>query len=79
MADPYRIPQGPEPAHPTQHPANRSRLLRPALWLALIVSAAANAVSSSIGTQAFVGIGFGLITVACAATLIVHHYRHCRR
>jgi hypothetical protein len=78
MADPYRISPASESAGPTQHPGTRAGLLRPALWLALIDSAATNAVSSSIGTQAFVGIGFGLITVACAATLIVHHYRHRR-
>jgi hypothetical protein len=78
MADPYRISQGPESARPTQHPGARGGLLRPALWLALIVSAATNAVSPSMGIPAFVGIGFGLITVACAATLIVHHYRRRR-
>ena len=54
-------------------------LLRPALWLVLIVSAAADAASSSTGLHPVVGIGFGLITLACAATLIVHHYRHRRR
>jgi hypothetical protein len=78
MADPYRISQAPESTRPTQHTGTHGGL-RPALWLALIVSATANAVSSSIGLRPFVGIGFGLITLACAATLIVHHYRHRRR
>jgi hypothetical protein len=32
--------------------------------------------SSAIGLHVLVGIGFGLITVACIAVLIVHHYRN---
>jgi hypothetical protein len=79
MTDPYRISQAPESTRPAQHPGTRGGLLRPVLWLALIASATANAVSSSIGLNAFVGIGFGLITLACAATLIVHHYQHRHR
>jgi len=79
MADQYRISQAPESTRAAQPRGTRGGLLRPVLWLALIVSAAANAASSSIGLNAFVGIGFGLITLACAATLIVHHYRYRRR
>jgi hypothetical protein len=73
MADPYRIsPETPSPRHADP----RGGLLRPVLWLLLIVSAAANAVSSAIGLPVLVGIGFGLITLACIAVLIAHHYRN---
>jgi hypothetical protein len=79
MTDPYRISSAPEGAHSAQHPGTQGGLLRPVLWLGLIVSAAANAVTSSIGISPFVGIGFGLITLACAITLAVHHYQHRHR
>jgi hypothetical protein len=73
MTDPYRISdQTPAPRHADP----RAGLLRPALWLLLIVSAGANAVSSAIGLPVLIGIGFGLVTVACIATLVIHHYRH---
>jgi hypothetical protein len=73
MTDPYRITEAPEA--PEAGPARRGPL-RPVLWLVLIVSAAANAVCSSVGVNAFVGIVFGVIALASAVALIVHHYRH---
>ena len=76
MADPYRIQQEPELPRAGRHAAAPRQALRPALWVALIVSAAANVVSSSIGLHVLVGSVFGLLTVACAAALTVHHYRH---
>ena len=71
MADPYRIsPETPQHADP------RGGLLRPALWLLLILSAAANAVSSAAELHPLIGNGYGLGTVASIATQIVHHYRN---
>ncbi|GAA1042560.1 hypothetical protein GCM10009557_68850 [Virgisporangium ochraceum] len=58
---------------------DRGGMLRPVLWLLLIVSAAANATASAAGANVLAGIGFGLVTLACAATLVVHHYRHRRQ
>ncbi|WP_198171127.1 hypothetical protein [Actinoplanes awajinensis] len=49
---------------------------RPALWLLLILSVAANAVASSLDVSVVVGLGFGLVTLACAVVLAAHHYRH---
>jgi hypothetical protein len=49
--------------------------LRPALWALLIVSLAANGITSSLGVNVFVGAGFGLATLACATALAVQHYR----
>ena len=51
-------------------------LLRPLLWVVLVLSAAANAVMSSIGANVFIGAAFGVVTLASAAGLVVHHYRH---
>jgi hypothetical protein len=48
------------------------------LWLVLIVSAAANAAISSAGLNPFVAAGFGVVTLASAAALVVHHYQHRR-
>jgi hypothetical protein len=75
MMDPYRISE-PDSAPPAieQHGG-----LRPVLWLLLVISAAGNVVTSNIGLNMMVGIGFGLITLACAAGLIVNHYQHRRR
>jgi hypothetical protein len=70
MTDPYRF-------SPTEHRGGRT-LLRPILWLLLVVSAAANAVASASGLTPLVGIGFGMVTLACVAALTVHHYRHRR-
>jgi hypothetical protein len=57
----------------------RGGAVRPVLWLLLIVSAAGNMVTSNAGVNIAIGIGFGLATLACAAALIVHHYRHRTR
>jgi hypothetical protein len=74
--DPYQIsetPSGPPPA------AERRGRLRPVLWLLLVISAAANAATSNAGLNVMIGIGFGLVALACGAALIVDHYQHRRR
>ncbi|WFE40854.1 hypothetical protein [Micromonospora sp. WMMD998] len=71
MTDPYRIAEAPD-ATP-RRPGGR---LRPLLWLALFLSAAANAVLTSTLDSPWVGSGFGLVALLCAAALIVHHRRH---
>lgn len=63
-------------ADTTDTPDHRGGMLRPTLWLVLILSAAANATTSAAGANVFASVGFGLITLACAAALVVHHYRH---
>jgi hypothetical protein len=60
-------------------PAGAQRgMPRPVLWLLLVISAVLNLVTSNIGINIFIGIGFGLATLACAAALVVDHYRHRR-
>ena len=75
MMDPYRISE-PDSAPPA---IERHGGLRPVLWLLLVISAAGNVVTSNIGLNMMIGIGFGLVTMACAAALIVNHYQHRRR
>jgi hypothetical protein len=53
-------------------------VIRPLLWLVLVVSAALNAVFSSTGQNTELGIGFGVVALAAITALIVHHYRHRR-
>ncbi|MGW7351052.1 hypothetical protein [Streptomyces sp. NPDC054784] len=94
MPDPYHLtdvpdPRVPAPVRPTApdpaasvaaDPAAVERAwLRPVLWTVLVVCAAANAVFSGTGASVAAGIGFGLLTLACATALVVHHYRGRRR
>jgi hypothetical protein len=51
-------------------------VLRSLLWVALVLSAAANAIVSSSGNHVLIGAAFGVVTLACAAGLVVQHYRH---
>jgi hypothetical protein len=78
MTDPYRISEAPETHHRAAHAGTRGGLLRPVLWLVLIVSAAANGVASNIEVSPLLGICFGVVTLASAVALAVHHYRHRR-
>ncbi|GAA3254559.1 hypothetical protein [Nonomuraea helvata] len=50
------------------------RISRPVLWLLLAVFAVCNMVTSTVGANVFIGIGFGLLTLACAAALVRGHY-----
>jgi uncharacterized membrane protein YoaK (UPF0700 family) len=60
----------------TDKTEDRRGLLRPLLWLGLIVSAVANAVVSSAIGNAVVASAFGAVALAFATALVVHHYRH---
>ncbi|WP_327000445.1 hypothetical protein OHA72_35665 [Dactylosporangium sp. NBC_01737] len=73
MTDRYRIAEPDTTSAPS-----RGGMLRPVLWLLLILSAAANATVNTAGGNALLGVGFGLVTLACAAALVVHHYRRRR-
>jgi hypothetical protein len=77
MADRYRI--SPSQTPDTPEGDDRGGVLRPALWIVLILSATANGTLSGLDANPAVSIGFGLITLACAVSLAVHHYRHRRR
>lgn len=75
MADILNVSEASRPAPPADAPRG---MLRPVLWLLLAISAVLNIVTSNFGPNLFVGIGFGLATLACAVALAVHHYRHRR-
>ncbi|WP_229073358.1 hypothetical protein [Actinoplanes sp. DH11] len=80
MADPYRISEPTDSSVPTTEPAHpaaeRRSVLRPILWLVLIVSAAANAVTSALNVNLFVSAGFGLVVLGCIVALVTGHYRN---
>ncbi|ALG10341.1 hypothetical protein [Kibdelosporangium phytohabitans] len=60
-------------------PGRGNGAFRPLLWLALIITASGNVVASTADLSVLVNVAFGLGAVACAAVLIVHHYRYRRR
>ncbi|WP_246080712.1 hypothetical protein [Nonomuraea mesophila] len=59
--------------------AVRGRTTRPVLWLLLLVSAVCNVVTSTIGVNPLIGIGFGLLTLAIGGVLVTRHRRGRRR
>ncbi|WP_405429055.1 hypothetical protein [Micromonospora sp. NBC_00617] len=71
MTDPYRVIETPEAV-----PERPGGLLRPLLWLVLFISAAINAVLSTVVDSPWIGSVFGLVAVLCGAALIVHHRRN---
>ena len=79
MTDPYRTFDAPDAPSTASHADRQGGRVRPVLWLVLVISAAANMVTSTANLNPFVGVGFGLIALACATALIVHHYRLRRR
>ena len=79
MTDRYRIASADAPSDVAADAPERRGMLRPVLWLVLVLSAATNATMSGIGANPFVGAAFGMVTLACATALVVNHYRHRRR
>ncbi|MGC4880003.1 hypothetical protein ACLQ26_27510 [Micromonospora sp. DT43] len=71
MTDRYRSTEAPAAA--AERPGG---LLRPLLWLVLLLAAATNAVFSTVADNPWIGSVFGLVAVLCAAALIVHHRRN---
>ncbi|MEV4530790.1 hypothetical protein [Streptosporangium sp. NPDC049304] len=56
----------------------RSGMVRPMLWTLLMIGVVCNIVTSTSDLNVFIGIGFGMIVLACAAALVTHHYLHRR-
>ena len=79
MTDRYRIADPPAPAAsaPDRPATSGAGRLRPALWLLLILTLAANAAASTLGATP-VSIVFGAAALACAAGLVADHYRRRR-
>jgi hypothetical protein len=79
MTDPYRIADTSDRPQATQPAGARMGIMRPLLWLVLVISAACNVVTSTMNISVLIGIGFGLLTIACGTVLAVDHYRRRRR
>jgi hypothetical protein len=73
--DPYRITEAPQ-APP---PGSRGGVVRPVLWLLLVLSAAGNIATSSTGVNVVVSSAFGLVTLGLGIALVLQHYRNRRR
>jgi hypothetical protein len=76
MTDLYRITETPGSPPPA---IARKGIIRPVLWLLLVLSAAGNIVTSNAGVSVFVGAAFGLATLGLGIALGVQHYRNRRR
>ncbi|WP_024285584.1 hypothetical protein [Cellulomonas sp. KRMCY2] len=79
MPNPYDIGESSRAPRPEPSAGTRGGLRRPVLWVALAASAAANVVTSSVGINMLIGVGFGLLTLACVIALVVDHYSHATR
>lgn len=70
MNDPYRLTAG-TPGSPGSGAA-RAGVLRPFLWVVLVISAIGNAVASYAGATTRAHLAFGSVTALCAAVLVAH-------
>lgn len=85
MSDRYRLPGGAPGAAPSARPQRvgpapaRAQAgphpVRVLLWVLIVVTAAANAITSLGGFPALVSAGFGLLSVTCIVLLVIHHLR----
>ncbi|MFD5629750.1 MULTISPECIES: hypothetical protein [unclassified Streptomyces] len=74
MTDAHHDLASPEPYRPGPATGDDGGIVRPLLWTLLLLGAVANMVTSSIGgAGVYFGIGFGVLTLACAAALVAHH------
>jgi hypothetical protein len=79
MTDPYRIGGTSDTPQAIRSHRERGSIMRPVLWVLLVISGACNVVTSSMNIPVLIGIAFGLLTLACGAALVVDHYRRRRR
>jgi hypothetical protein len=54
------------------------RLSLPLLWVVLVLSAAANGVTSGLGAPLFISIILGVVALGAAALLVVQYRRRLR-
>jgi hypothetical protein len=58
--------------------AHRGIGVRPILWVVLVISGVLNVVTSITVANIFVGMGFGLVALACIVALVIYHFKHRR-
>jgi hypothetical protein len=78
VTDPYRISEAPQAPAATSPSSPSSGLLRPLLWVLLVISAAGDIVTSSIGAHVAISAAFGLATLGLGTALVLQHYRNRR-
>jgi hypothetical protein len=63
----------------TENSANlKNAGLRSLLWVVLVLSAGANAATSSLGAPLAISITLGVVALTAATILVVQHYRRTR-
>ncbi|MFF7473526.1 hypothetical protein [Streptomyces sp. NPDC008092] len=72
--DPYRL-TGTPPADQRGGPADGVDLTRALLWSLLVLSAAANMATSYGGTDPWINVACGVVTLLSAGTLVVRRLR----
>lgn len=75
MNDPYRITDIERAPAEAPAPVRRGGFVRPLLWVLLVVSGAANSVTSFGGVHAWIHLGFGVVTLLCVVALVMHYLR----
>lgn len=75
MNDPYRIADVEPAPVGVRNRERRGGFVRPLLWVLLVVSGAANSVTSFGGVNVWIHLGFGVVTLLCVVALVVHHLR----
>ncbi|MFB9967119.1 hypothetical protein [Sinosporangium siamense] len=80
MNDPYRISRDDTsraaPPRSSRPPRPGGAVLRAVLWVVLMVSAVVNVIANNLGDGISpLGMGAGVVSVACIAALIIHHFR----
>jgi hypothetical protein len=80
MSDPYRLPGASgAPSNPVvARPSGRRDRQRAALWALLVLTAAANSVTSAMAVPMGVSIALGTVSLACIVALVVSHTRRSR-
>jgi hypothetical protein len=76
MNDPYSLTTG-TPGSPGSSAA-KAAVLRPFLWVVLVISTIGNAAASYGGAATQAHLAFGVVTTLCVAVLVAHRLRRRR-
>jgi hypothetical protein len=78
MSDPYRLTGDTENPHQATSDGSPVDVMQTLIWVLLVVSAVANAVTSFGGVPIWIHLGAGLVTAFCVAALIALYLRRRR-
>jgi len=75
MSDPYRLTGDTENPRQTTPDGSPGDVVRTLIWVLLVVSSVANAVTSFGGVPIWIHLGSGVVTALCVAALIARYLR----